>query len=79
MGRGLLKISKLIPFFAARRCRANARRSAGPRTARGKARPSMNAVKHGLARPRDRRLTACRAVRPETVFPGLFKIASLSS
>jgi hypothetical protein len=34
--------------FQLRANRANARRSTGPRTAAGKARPSLNALKHGL-------------------------------
>lgn len=34
--------------------RANAKRSTGPNTAGGKARSSGNALRHGLARPRDR-------------------------
>jgi hypothetical protein len=42
----LCRSPKLTPARLAA-CRANARKSTGPRTARGKARSSMNALKHG--------------------------------
>ncbi len=42
----LCRSPKLTPARLAA-CRANARKSTGPRTARGKARSSLNALKHG--------------------------------
>ncbi|MGH9375943.1 MAG: hypothetical protein ACRD1J_07220, partial [Terriglobia bacterium] len=42
----LCRSPKLTPARLAA-CRSNARKSSGPRTAQGKARASLNALKHG--------------------------------